>query len=37
MLNKLHSLSIYKANSGKNKEKCLMRFEPDARFFVLSN
>ena len=37
MLNKSHPLSRYKANSGKNEEKCLMRFDPDARVFVLSN
>ena len=37
MLNKSHSLSIYKANNGKNKKKCLMHFDPDARVFVLSN
>ena len=37
MLNKSHPLSRYKANSGKNKEKCLMHFDPDARVFVLSN
>ena len=36
MLNKSHPLSRYKANSGKNK-KCLMRSDPDARVFVLSN
>ena len=37
MLNKSHPLSRYKANSGKNEEKCLMHFDPDARVFVLSN
>ena len=38
MLNKLHTLSTYKANSGKNKKrKCFMHFDPDARVFVLSN
>ena len=37
MLNKSHPLSRYKANSGKNKKKCLMHFDPDARVFVLSN
>ena len=35
--NKSHPLSRYKANSGKNKEKCLMHFDPDARVFVISN
>ena len=34
MLNKLHQLSIYKANSGKNVLKCLMHFETDARAFA---
>ena len=37
MLNKSHPLSRYKANSGKNKEKYLMRFGPDVMVFVLSN
>ena len=37
VLNKLHPLSRYKANSGKNKEKCLMEFDPGDRVFVLSN
>ena len=37
MLNKSHVLSRYKANSGKNKKKCLMHFDSDARVFVLSN
>ena len=37
MLNKSHPLSRYEANSGKNKKKCLMHFDPDARVFVLSN
>ena len=37
MLNKSHRLSRYKANSGKNKEKYLIHFDPDARVFVLSN
>ena len=37
MLNKSHPLRRYKANSGKNKEKCLMHFDHDARVFVLSN
>ena len=37
MLNKSHPLSRYKANSRKNKKKCLMPFDPDARVFVLSN
>ena len=38
MLNKLHSLSRYKTNSGKNpKKKCLMHFDPDARVVVLNN
>ena len=38
MLNKSHTLSKYKANSGHNfKKKCLMHFDPDARVFALSN
>ena len=37
MLNKSHPLSRYKENSSKNKKKCLMHFDPDARVFVLSN
>ena len=37
MLNKSLPLSRYKANSGKDKEKCLMHFDPDPRDFVLSN
>ena len=37
VLIKSHPLSRYRANSGKNKEKCLMHFDPDARVFVLSN
>ena len=37
MLNELHPLSRYKTNSGKNKKKCLMHFDPDPRVFVLSN
>ena len=37
MLNKSHPLSRYKANNGKNKEKLMMPFDPDARAFVLSN
>ena len=37
MLNKSHSLSRHKANSGKNKGKCLIHFDTDARVFVLSN
>ena len=39
MLNKLHPLSKYKANSGKynNKKKCLMHFDPETGVFVLSN
>ena len=37
ILFKSHPLSRYRANSGKNKEKCFMRFYPDARVFVLSN
>ena len=36
MLNKSHPLSRYKANSVKNKEKCLMHFDSDASVFVLS-
>ena len=31
------TLSTHKTNSGKNKEKCLMHFDLDARVFVLSN
>ena len=37
MLNKSHPLSTYKANKGKNKKKCLMHVDPDARVFVLSS
>ena len=37
MLNKSYPLSRYKANGGKNKEKCLIHFDPVARVFVLSN
>ena len=37
MLNESHPLSRYEAKSGKNNEKCLMHFDPDARVFVLSN
>ena len=37
MLNKSPPFSRYKANNGKNKKKCLMHFDPDARVFVLSN
>ena len=37
MLNKPHTLSKYKTNNGKNKEKCLMHFDPDASVFVRSN
>ena len=37
MLNNSHPLSRYKANSGKNKIKCLMHFDANARVFVLSN
>ena len=37
MLIKLHPLSRYKANSGKDKQKCLMHFDTDARVFVFSN
>ena len=29
MLNKSYPLSRYKADSGENKEKCLMHFDPD--------
>ena len=36
MLNKSHPLSRYKANSAKNKEKCLMHFDPDARVLLLA-
>ena len=34
MLNESHLFSRYKANSGKNKKKCLMHFDADARAFV---
>ena len=37
MLNKSHPLSRHKANSGKNKRKCLTQFYPGARVFVLSS
>ena len=37
MLNKLHPLSRYKVNSGKNKEKSLVYFDPEATVFVYSN
>ena len=37
MLNKPHPHSRYNTNSGKNKKKCLMHFDPDARVFDLSN
>ena len=37
MLNKSHPLSTYAAKSGKNKKKCLMYFDSDAKDFVLSN
>ena len=37
MLNKSYLLSRYKADSGKNEEKCLIHFDPDARVFMLSN
>ena len=37
MLNKSHPLTRSEANSGKNKEKCLMHFDPDARVFVIRN
>ena len=37
MLNKLHPLSRYKVNSGKNKEKSLVHFDPEATVFVYSN
>ena len=37
MLNKSHPLSRCKENSGRNKEKCLMHFDPNGRVFVLSN
>ena len=37
MLIKSHPLSRYRVNSGKNKEKCFMHFNSDARVFVLSN
>ena len=37
MLIKLHPISRYKANSGKDKQKCLMHFDTDARVFVCSN
>ena len=35
MLNKSHSLSRYKENSGKNKKKCLMDFDPDDRVLAI--
>ena len=37
MLNTSHPLSRYKANSSKNKKKCLMHLDPDGRVFILSN
>ena len=37
MLNKSHLLSRYNAKRGKNKKKCLMHFDLEARVFVLSN
>ena len=37
MLNKSHLLSRYKENRGKNKEKCLLHFDSNARVFLLSN
>ena len=37
MLIKSNPHSRYKANSGKNKKKCLMHFDLDARALVLSN
>ena len=36
MLNKSHPLRRYKINGGKNKKKCLMHFDPEARIFDLS-
>ena len=36
MLNKSHSLSRYKANSGKNKKECLVHFDADARVLSLA-
>ena len=36
MLNKSHPLSRYKANSGKNKNKCLTHFDPGARVILLN-
>ena len=33
LINKSHPLSRYKPNSGRNVEKCLMQFCPDARVF----
>ena len=36
VLNKSQSFR-YKVNSGKNKEKCLMHYDLDARLFVPSN
>ena len=32
-----HSADRYKGNSGKNKKKCLMRFEPDTMVFIRCN
>ena len=37
MLNKSHSLNIYKTNSDKNKKKSLIHFDPEARVFILNN
>ena len=41
MLNKSHTLSKYKANSGhnlkKNFDQKILHFDPDVRVFVLSN
>ena len=37
MLNKFHPLSRCKANSGKDKQKCLMHFDTEDRVFVFSN
>ena len=41
MLNKSHTLSKYKANSGHNLKKTfdqkILHFDPDVRVFVLSN
>ena len=37
MLNRSHALSRYKTNGSKNKKKCLIHFDSDARVFVHNN